>query len=56
MDKLTRQCAICANVKPVWDFPLNSRMESGRDVRCRSCVDEHMAKFGRKLRVKKGMV
>ena len=41
IDKLTRKCAKCGGVKPVWDFPLNGRTQSGRDVRCVTCVREH---------------
>lgn len=44
-DKLTRKCVKCGKVKPVWDFPINNRMASGRDVRCIKCVREHREMF-----------
>ena len=55
-DELIRECCKCFVDKPIWDFPLNGRIKSGRDVRCYACVRESREKFDSKLRVKKGMV
>ena len=44
-DKLTRTCVKCGRTLPSWDFPLNGRMASGRDVRCIKCVKAHQEMF-----------
>ena len=47
-EQLTRTCCKCGNTKPLWDFPPNRRIKSGRDVRCTTCVNESKRKFERK--------
>lgn len=51
-DELIRECCKCFVAKPIWDFPLNSRIASGRDVRCYACVRESREKFDSKWRDK----
>ena len=52
MDELIRECCKCFVDKPIWDFPLNRKYQSGRDIRCRDCVHEHREKFESKWRDK----
>ena len=51
-DELTRICFRCGRELPVWDFPLNRKYITGRDIRCRDCVHEHREKFDAKWRDK----
>lgn len=44
-EQLTRTCFKCGETKPAWEFPRNSSMQSGRDVRCATCVREHREMF-----------
>ena len=51
-DELVRTCFRCGRELPAWDFPLNRKYQSGRDIRCRDCVKEHREKFESKWRDK----
>ena len=44
-DQLTRTCLKCGEIKPIWQFPRNDSMQSGRDIRCVDCVREHREQF-----------
>lgn len=48
----TKTCAVCGTEKPLFDFPPQPMMESGRDVRCYACAKESREKFERKWRDK----
>ena len=42
---MTMICMKCGRELPVWDFPLNGKMQSGRDIRCVDCVRKHREQF-----------
>ena len=44
-EQLTKTCFKCGETLPVWDFPLNGKMQSGRDIRCVDCVRKHREQF-----------
>ena len=44
-EPLTRTCFKCGENKPTWEFPRNSSMRSGRDIRCVDCVRKHREQF-----------
>ena len=44
-EQLTRTCFKCGETKPIWAFPRNDSMQSGRDIRCVDCVRKHRAQF-----------
>lgn len=46
-EQLTRTCFKCGETKPAWEFPRNSSMQSGRDIRCVDCVRKHREQFER---------
>ena len=40
-----KHCFKCGEEKPIWEFPKNYKMQSGRDIRCHDCVIKHWARF-----------
>ena len=44
-EQLTRTCFKCGETKPIWQFPRNDSMQSGRDIRCIDCVRKHREQF-----------
>ena len=46
-EPLTRTCFKCGETKPTCEFPRNSSMRSGRDIRCIDCVRKHREQFER---------
>ena len=44
-EQLTRTCFKCGETLPIWAFPRNKTMQSGRDIRCVDCVRKHREQF-----------
>ena len=39
MGSLSRTCIKCGEEKPLYEFPVMLKMQSGRSVKCRDCVE-----------------
>ena len=53
MENFLRKCAKCGELKPVFDFPVEPRIQGGRQIKCYRCALEDAGKFERKSGGKK---